>query len=269
MFNFVDNNIALNTCRLTSGNNWHHVFVSKYLTDSCYISNKTKESNYIFPLYILKNGVEKLFFGISEPKSPYKANKSEEVLIKTENFTEKFRTFINAKYSVYEKITPEEIIGYIYAVLHSKTYRSKYIEFLKIDFPKIPFTDKYELFKSLSILGFELIQYHLLNQIPKEEKYKNLGNYLGNGDNVVIDVNYRNSEEQKLYINKTQYFEPVPKEIYDFVIGGYQVLDKYLKDRKNQKMNLEEITNIENIIKIIAFTIEQMEKIDILADSIL
>ena len=180
---------------------------------------------------------------------------------KIENFNINFRKFINDLYN--KKFSPEEILGYIYAILYSKTYRKKYADFLKMDFPKIIFTKNQEIFQKLSKLGSELIRFHLLNKIPDARIYNNLGKFLGSADNVVIKVNFvKKKEFSRLYINKEQYFDNVPKEVFEFYIGGYQVLSKYLKDRKNKTLSLQEIENVEDIVKVLQFTIKQMKKIE-------
>jgi predicted helicase len=203
------------------------------ITESCFFESSFA-NNSIFPLY-LYSGKEK-----------------------TLNFSKQFSDFINEQYK--SAFTPEEILSYIYAVLHSPTYRSKYAEFLKIDFPRIPFTDDKKLFKKLSVLGEELINVHLL----KEEPDYSFGIFIGKGNNVVEKINFVSEKKSgKLYINDTQYFDNIPQEIYDFNIGGYQVLDHYLKERKGRNILLD-IENIEKSVKAIAHTIDQMKKIDTL-----
>jgi len=186
-------------------------------------------------------------------------------LVKRPNFTNEFQNFLTNKYEIH--FSPEQILGYIYAILHSNNYRAKYAEFLKIDYPKIPFTEDTKLFEKLSYLGSELIEKHDFTKIPTEDECKNLGNYKGEGNDIVLKTELKiekidNETKYKLYINKTQYFETVTEEIYNFQIGGYQVLDKYLKDRKNIKLDLNEVENIENIVKVISFTINQMKLIE-------
>lgn len=175
------------------------------------------------------------------------------------NFSLEFKKIILE--SQIKKATESEIFGYIYSILHSPTYRSKYAEFLKIDFPRIPFTEDKAVFKQLSELGNQLIQVHL---IEKRTDYP-YGDFIGKGTNIVEKPNYVAEEKVgKLYINKTQYFNNLPQEIYNFYIGGYQVLDKYLKDRKGRELGLAEVENIKATVGALAFTIEQMEKIDTL-----
>ncbi|MCU0391819.1 MAG: N-6 DNA methylase [Thermoflexibacter sp.] len=172
---------------------------------------------------------------------------------KIENFTSTFRHFIDQKYR--KRLSAEQIIGYIYAILHSPTYREKYKEFLKSDFPKIPWTESLQDFEHLSNLGNALIEAHLL----KNEKLK-ADLLRGEGNNLVEKANY-NEKENCLYFNVNQYFERVSKEVYHFQIGGYQVIDKYLKDRKGQDLSAD-FEQVERIIKVLEFTIRQMQVID-------
>jgi predicted helicase len=170
-----------------------------------------------------------------------------------ENLSPDFRDFIDARYE--HHYTPEEILGYIYAVLHAPTYRSRYAEFLRIDFPRVPFPDSAEYFETLSGLGWALVEAHLLRVLPRRK----LADYHGKGDNTVEAVLYA---EQTISINKSQSFEPVPQAVWDFHIGGYQVLDKYLKSRKGRKLSLDEISHVSAIADSLAFTIAQVARID-------
>ena len=97
----------------------------------------------------------------------------------------------------------------------------------------------------------------LLRDVPD----KGLGKYQGKGDNEVDKPRYAEAEKA-VYINKMQKFAPVPQDVWDFHIGGYQVLSKYLKDRKGRALTLDEINNVENVANVFAFTIEQMAEID-------
>ncbi len=171
------------------------------------------------------------------------------------NFTYQFIKFTS-------EIGPgEEVmtLGYIYAILYSPTYRNRYNELLKIDFPKIPFTNDLKAFKQLAALGNKLINVHLLD----EEVDYPYGEFIGKGNNIVEKYSYvPKNKSGKIYINKTQYFENVPIDVWNFYIGGYQVIDKYLKDHKERKLSYDEVDNIASTIKALAFTIEQMKKID-------
>ncbi len=175
----------------------------------------------------------------------------------SENLSPDFRDFIDARYG--QHYDPEQILGYIYAVLHAPTYRTRYAEFLRIDFPRIPFAETPEQFEALSALGWALIQTHLLKTVPRSDP--RLGDYVGKGDHTVEAVRY-SPQEATVWINKSQGFANLPQAVWDFHIGGYQVIDKYLKSRKGRVLNLDEQTHVGNIAEALNFTIAQMARID-------
>ncbi|GAA8756528.1 DNA methyltransferase [Helicobacter pylori] len=175
----------------------------------------------------------------------------------TENFTPKFRDFIDKHYN--HSFEPLEVLGYIYALLYSPNYRKCYEDFLKADYPKILFTENKDLFRVLSLLGIELIGLHVLNQESLNYSFEKLKDATI-GESGYIEAHERNPiiskpshNEQRLYINHSAYFSGVSQEIYDYRIGGYCVLDKYLKSHKNEPCDFDHVTNI---IKVIARTIE-------------
>ncbi len=227
---------------------WEHIFCTDQIVQHHAVS--LKEVNYLFPLYLYPppEGREKSKRGLFEDIDPFQGKE------RIENLSSKFRAFIDAKYK--HHYSPEEILSYIYAVLHSPTYRQKYPDFLKIDFPRIPFVNQRKTFEALSALGCELIQAHLLKAIPNT-----LTVDVTAGDFEVEKPGYDPQHEQ-LHINKTQYFSPVPAEVWAFHIGGYQVLDKYLKSRKGRTLSLDEIGNVQNVVNVLRFTIDQMKRID-------
>ncbi|GHP30185.1 hypothetical protein JP0039_04150 [Helicobacter pylori] len=177
----------------------------------------------------------------------------------TENFTPEFRSFIDKHYN--HSFEPLEILGYIYALLYSPNYRKRYEGFLKIDYPKILFTENKDLFRALSLLGIELIGLHVLNQESLNYSFEKLKDatigescYIkAHERNPIIKKPSYNKPEQRLYINHSAYFRGVSQEIYDYRIGGYCVLDKYLKSHKNESCDFDHVTRI---IKAIARTIE-------------
>ena len=177
---------------------------------------------------------------------------------KIDNFTKEFRQYFKTKYS--EKYTPEDILGYIYAILHSPAYRIKYIEFLKIDFPRVPFTDNEDLFTELSKIGKELIDNHLL----KTTYAKNICKFFGDSDNYKVEKIEYDAKEMKVSINKERFFQPVPSDIWNFHIGGYQVLDKWLKERKKHEISLsgEDIQHFIKVVNVLDVTIKTMKIID-------
>jgi predicted helicase len=154
--------------------------------------------------------------------------------------------------------TPEYIFYYIYAVLYSPTYRKRYEKFLKIDFPRVPLPSDLEKFKDLSELGKELVELHLLWHPSLSET--EIG-FPVSGSNTVERVKY-DEKTRRVYFNKEQYFEGVSKAVWEYQIGGYQVLAKYLKYRKKRVLSLEEIEHYMRVVKAIERTIEVQEEVD-------
>lgn len=224
-------NLALITSRLTKGERYAHVNITDKMSEVICLSPESSNNGFIFPLRIAEGDVKK------------------------ENLTRSFRAFIDSRYE--HHYTPEEILGYVYSVLHAPTYRALYAEFLRVDFPRVPFPESAQDFERLSELGWELVQAHLLRQLPRN----GLAKYRGKGDHMVEAVRY-SPQEQAVSINTAQSFKPVPQAVWDFHIGGYQVLDKYLKSRKGRKLSLDEIDHVAAVADSLAFTIDQMVKID-------
>ena len=151
---------------------------------------------------------------------------------------------------------PIDILDYIYAVMHSLTYREKYKEFLKIDFQRIPYPKDAVSFWKLVALGGELRQLHLLES-PVVENY--ITQYPEDGSNLVEKIRY---ECDKVFINATQYFDNVPEVAWEFYIGGYQPAQKWLKDRKGHQLSFEDILHYQKIIVALAETGRIMKQID-------
>ena len=176
-------------------------------------------------------------------------------------------TFTNEKENTQNTFAPIDILDYIYAVLHSPTYREKYKEFLKIDFPRVPYPKDKATFWQLVKLGGEIRQIHLLES-PTVEKY--ITQYPIDGDNVVSMPKYfpipKNENtgalQGNVYINDTQYFANVPLTAWSFYIGGYQPAQKWLKDRKERKLEFEDILHYQKIIVALSETDRLMKEID-------
>jgi predicted helicase len=192
--------------------------------------------NYLFPLYLYKNGLN------DKARVPNISNE-----------------FLHAiKEALGTEPTLEEIFYYIYAVLYSPTYRKRYEEFLKIDFPRVPLSTDYEQFRNLSELGKELVELHLLKHPSLSET--EIGFPVG-GSNMVEKVRY-DEETRRVYFNKEQYFDGVSKAVWEYRIGAYRVAEKYLKDRKKRELSLEEIEHYRKVANAIERTIEVQGKVD-------
>jgi hypothetical protein len=166
---------------------------------------------------------------------------------------------------------PIDLLDYIYAVLHSPAYREKYKEFLKIDFPKIPYPKNTDVFWQLVKLGGQIRQIHLLES-PLVEDY--ITQYPINGENTVSNLRFENNHPAingtppkegnlgKVYINETQYFDNVPLIAWEFYIGGYQPAQKWLKDRKGRVLEFDDILHYQKIIVALTKTDELMKQIN-------
>ena len=203
---------------------------------------------YFFPLYLYQDGPK----GAIHELPLQNTSQSERI----PNFTAEFLQAIRK--SLGSELTPEEIFHYIYAVLYSPTYRKRYEEFLKIDFPRIPLPIDNDYFKGLSNLGKELVDLHLLKHPALDQS--EIGFPKGNS-NIVEKVSY-DENAKRVYINKDQYFEGIPKEVWEYYIGAYQVMQKYLKDRKKRRLSLDKINHYMRVAKAISLTIQLQEKID-------
>jgi predicted helicase len=155
-------------------------------------------------------------------------------------------------------ITPEDIFNYAYAVFHSPTYRTRYAELLKIDFPRLPLTGDVKLFRTLMVKGAELAALHLMES-PKLESL--ITAFPVKGSDEVAKVQYT-EDEQRVWINAKQYFDGVPKSVWEFHIGGYQVCERWLKDRKDQKLSYYDIQHYQKTVVALKETIRLMTEID-------
>jgi len=213
-------NVALNTPRQLKNNDksWTQCFISSHINDQG-LSSGGNGAGVNYPLYQFKH-----------PNY-------------TENFTPEFRSFIDKHYN--HSFEPLEVLGYIYALLYSPNYRKRYEDFLKNDYPKILFTNNKDLFRALSLLGIELIGLHVLNQESLNYSFGKLKDAtIGEScykeeHNPIIKKPSHNEPDQRLYINHSAYFRGVSQEIYDYRIGGYGVLDKYLKSHKNEPCDFD------------------------------
>ena len=245
MLNLLHENLTLMASRQQTEVGFYHIFISNNLGDCNALSLNSRERNYYFPLYTYPNTENE---------------QTNLFLEKTPNLSPKFLESIKEKLG--KTPTPEQIFYYAYAIFHSPTYRTRYAEFLKIDFPRLPLTSNENLFNELAIKGEELVNLHLM----KLDILNNLiTTYQVIGDNQVSEATY-NSELQRVYINKQNYFTDIPPHIWEFKIGGYQVLDKWLKDRKNAKRELsaEEIIHYQKIVIALTETLRLMQEIDII-----
>lgn len=228
---------------------WSNVLVVDGVAQHHSVSSK--EVNYLFPLYLYAppTGAKPRKADLFDDADPFAGKE------RIENIAPAFRKWLDARLGRHH--SPEAVLGYIYAVLHAPTYRATYAEFLRSDFPRIPFPESDAVFTALSELGAGLVEAHLLRAVPK----RGLGGFEGRGDERVEAVRY-SPGERRIHINATQGFADVPPEVWGYTIGGYQVLDKYLKSRRGRVLSLDEIENVEAVANVLAHTIELVTEID-------
>ena len=220
---------------------YSHFFVTRFISEHGCLSSKT--TSYQFPIYLNSYSNQRKM--------------TDRPIKRTPNLNPELIKSLTETYG--KEPTPEEIFHYIYAVLYSPTYRTRYEEFLKIDFPRIPLTSDKNLFKTLSRLGSELTSLHLMES-PKLDDL--ITEFRGGGDNVVAAIGKNSYKDGRLEINKTQYFDGMPEEVYNFHIGGYQVCQKWLKDRKGRALAEEDILHYQKIVVALNETIQIMKEID-------
>ncbi len=297
-------NLALITSRMTKGETFKHVQVTRIICEVICMSPKTSNNGFLFPLYLYPHsdkmfevspwpagkggrrpnlapefvaaladrlglkfipdgggGGRNLKFEISNFKSDTSNPKSRSSNLKSEISNLRSRGAFG----------PEDIFHYAYAVFHSPTYRSRYAEFLKIDFPRLPLTGDKELFARLCALGAELVGLHLLECVPTPA-----ASYPQPGDNVVEKPRYcatgatptRHRQDGgatsagRVHINAEQYFDGVPPEVWEFHVGGYQVCEKWLKDRKGRCLSFDDIETYRRTTEALRQTIRLMAEID-------
>ena len=228
-----------------------HIFVSNNPIDVRVLPDYGG-APYIIPLYLYPSE------GEMQLDDGYSRSNLNPEFIKT--FSNKLRLQFEAdgKGDLKQTFGPNEVFSYAYAVFHSPEYRSRYTEFLKIDFPRLPLTGRKDLFRALAEKGAELVALHLMESPLLETK---ITRYEVKGDHAVEKVSY-DEKMQRVSINKTQYFDGVPPQVWNFHIGGYQVCEKWLKDRKGRKLTIDDIDHYQKIVVALKETIRLMSEID-------
>ena len=245
-----NNNISLITTRQYAEETlFNHVYVSSNIVDRR-ITLSNKGAANIFPLYLYEEDSNQTSFFTQNRKPNLNMNIVRELEQKLG------LTFTPEKEDTTGTFAPIDILDYIYGVLHSNKYRNKYKEFLKIDFPRIPYPQTAEYFFKVAQLGKQLREIHLLES-PVVNEF--ITSYPVSGDNEIVKPEYK---DNKVYINKTQYFDNVPETAWNFYIGGYQPAQKWLKDRKGRILNYEDVMHYQKIIKALSATHTLMQQID-------
>jgi len=256
MRHMMQENLGLITNRQVNGG-FRHILCSSMIVNDCTVSSETRERSYLFPLYYYPDtdntpnhvrGTNRTMMMIFETAEAYRPKKP--------NINQALIDFLTKTYAKMAK--PEKIFYYIYAILYSNIYRTKYAEFLKIDFPRVPFTKDYELFSKMAEYGQNLVDLHLLKSAEIDQP---IAKFQGKADERVEKLRY-DEKEKRAYINESQYFEGITEEVWQYQIGGYQVCNKWLKDRKKRLLSLDDIKHYCKIVTSLQKTIEVQKAID-------
>ena len=253
----INENIGLMLCKqFKSFDQYQHVFITKNIFESSLVSNKTSEISSGFPLYRYPDTVQK---DIDSWRMPNLKQGTVDSIAKGLGLE-----YTHEKQKDDSSFAPIDILDYIYAVLHSPSYRERYMEFLKIDFPKVPYPTDRELFWKLVKLGGELRSLHLMESPDLEQP---VTHYNFPGSNVVKKPEYKSESQDDLtgnvYINEDgQYFGGVPKVTWEFYIGGHEPAKKWLKDRIGRKLTPDDVKHYQRIIVALMKTSDIMSEID-------
>ncbi len=230
--NMLKNNIAIIVCRQCK-EDWKHVFVTDKIADLNITGTAGSfGSGYVFPLYVYN-------------RNECNVNLNLEITSQIED-------------AIGCKVRPQEIFDYIYGVFHSPKYRKLFNEFLKTDFPRIPYPKNAAMFSHFAGYGGKLRQLHLMQNVKPNPELAIMNTI---GSNEVLEYEYN---QGRVYINKEQYFENVPEEAWNFHIGGYQTAQDWLKDRSEEGVILgwKEIEHFQKIITVLMETKRIMDEID-------
>lgn len=258
-------NLALITSRLTKGETFKHAQVTRHIAEVICMSPNTSNNGFVFPLYIYP-----ATHGASTAQteipglSPWPQGKGG----RWPNLSAEFAADLQQKLGLtlvpegtgdlVTTLGPEDVLHYIYAILHSPTYRNRYAGFLKTDFPRLPLTSNRELFAVLVKKGKELVALHLMQSPALGTP---ITTYPATGTNAVEKVLY-NDKCQRVYINGNQYFEGVAPDVWAFQVGGYQVCERWLRYRKSRQLSYDDIAHYQKIVVALSETMRVMGEID-------
>jgi len=275
-------NLALITSKMTKGENFAHAQVSSVPSEAICMSSKTSNNGFLFPLYLYpeNSGKQRRLLLEGEPTGR-RPNLDPKFLSALESRLQ--LAFIDDGHGDLEhNFGPEDVFDYIYAVLHTPGYRQRYVELLQRNFPRIPLPPSLNLFTSLASKGEELVSIHLFDRVPSADmpsfpvagpdivesghpRYLAPGEPDPSGSGPLSRGRVYISAEDRANDASGQYFDDVSPEVWTFRVGGYQVCEKWLKDRKHRKLSLVDIKHYARIVATISQTISVMTELADLA----
>ena len=263
-------NLCLLSSRQQATVGFRHAWVATVPAESCVVSSTTREQNYAFPLYLYPSRTSRGLPLGDDAWPPDAAHDNRTLNLKPE-FITALSTAVGLRFLAVPRATlqlnefgPKDVLGYIYAILYCPTYRVLFAEYLRMDFPRIPITSDGAQFRQLAAIGRELVTLHLLNEAAPITLP--LGFPVA-GDNRVSRryPRYTAATEAaagRVYINADQYIDGVPEEVWEFRVGGFQVAEKWLKERVGRALSFDDLTHYQNALQAVARTIELTVQID-------
>ena len=276
-------NLGLHTCRQIVSESWRHVLVTNQVTDDCYVSTKTRERGYLFPVYLYP---EKSKLNLEGPTQAPGGRRPNFVPKFIEEFAARLNiSFIaDGKGDLKQTFGPEDMFHYIYAILHSPAYRERYAEVLRTDFPRVPLTSNHNIFRTLRRIGAELAALHLMKspllashvvdtlvsypERDSDEVEPGHPRYLApgepdpqTGEPLAAGRVYISRDKPKTG-TQGQYFEGIPREVWEFRVGGYQLCQKWLKDRRGRTLSYKDQEHYKRIVVALEETVRLMREID-------
>jgi len=245
-------NTAIITSRMTKGETFHHAQVTNRIAEVICMSPKTSNNGFVFPLYLYDSakGAANIFVETRDPVANRKPNIEDHLM---SQLTE----------CLGDLASPENVFAYVYAVLESPAYAQRYVEFLKTDFPRIPFTKDRDVFAKMAGLGQQLIDLHLMRSPDLDNL---ISRFCGKGDSDVTKVEY-DADRGRVSINLTQYFDGVTPDLWTYQIGGYQVLSKWLKDRKGRFLTSADTIHYSRVVTALSKTVVVQSQIDLVVNA--
>jgi hypothetical protein len=260
-------NLALLTMRRIRTEAYNHFLVSKYIVGKDVVS--LEDSCNVYPLYLYPVGertIAKQHSLFAEPAGTglggRRPNLSPQFIADVEKRLG-LKFIPDGAGDLHATFGPEDIFHYMYALFHSPSYRQRYAEFLKIDFPRLPLTSNLDLFRQLCGLGEELVSLHLLEHSVLEKPITKFTGWTENG----VAKGYPKYQDGTVLINPQQGFEGVLPEVWEFHIGGYQVCQKWLKDRRGRELSAEDIAHYQKIVVALKETIRLMSEVEEVIES--
>ncbi|HZL78977.1 MAG TPA: type ISP restriction/modification enzyme, partial [Candidatus Limnocylindrales bacterium] len=218
----------------------------------------------VFPLYLYTSGETEEQAELVPHENGRRPNLSAE-FVKQFAETVGLQVIPDGRGDLKKTFGPEDIFNYSYAIFHSPSYRERYTEFIKIGFPRVPIPDDASLFRKLCVYGSKLVELHTM----KAEGDSSIS-FDVPGNNTVEQISFVPPNKEtgvrvgRVHINADQYFEGISPAVWQMRIGGYQVCEKWLKDRKGRTLTHDDIEHYQRTVSALAETRSLMAQIDAL-----